>query len=77
MTRLRAVYTWWTNLRRRWQGFILGCLLWLFWMIFGFWWTILLLVLAVIGFVVGRVLEEHQSWKDVLDKLLSERFGDS
>lgn len=76
MSRLRALYAWWTNLRRRWQGLLIGCMLWLFWLIFGLWWSILLVVLAVIGFVIGRIFEEHQSWKDVLDKLLSERFGD-
>jgi hypothetical protein len=36
----------------------------------------LLLFLAAVGFAVGRVLEERQSWKDILNKLLSERFGE-
>jgi uncharacterized membrane protein len=64
------------GLKRRWLGLIVGCLFWLAWMICGFWATILLLFLAAVGFAVGRVLEERQSWKDILNKLLSERFGE-
>lgn len=77
LSRLRGIYTWWLGLKRRWQGVIVACLLWLVWLIVGLWWTVLLFVLVVIGYFVGRVLEEHQSWKDVIEKLLSERFGDS
>lgn len=62
------------TLKRRWLGLICGCLLWVLWMVFGFWATLLLFVLAAIGFVVGRIMEEHKSWKDILEKILSERF---
>jgi uncharacterized membrane protein len=65
------------SLKRRWQGLIAGILLWVAWMIFGFWATLLLFVLAGIGFALGRVSEEQKSWKDIVDKLLSERYGDS
>ncbi len=65
------------NLKRRWLGLIIGCLLWLAWMLFGVWATVVLVVFASVGFFVGRILEEHQSWKDVVDKLLAERFTDS
>ncbi len=61
-------------LKRRWIGAIGGCLLWMLWMVFGPWATLLLFALAFIGFVVGRILEEHKTWKEVLEKLLSERF---
>ncbi|MCF8563595.1 DUF2273 domain-containing protein [Alicyclobacillus tolerans] len=64
------------SLKRRWLGLIVGCLLWLAWMLFGLWATVLLLVFAAVGYAVGRVLEEHQSWKDIVEKLLSEKFGD-
>jgi uncharacterized membrane protein len=64
------------GLKRRWQGLIVGCVFWLVWMVFGLRATILLLFLAAVGFAVGRVLEERQSWKDVLNKLLSERYGE-
>ncbi|MDP9728739.1 DUF2273 domain-containing protein [Alicyclobacillus tolerans] len=63
----------WT-MQRRWLGFWAGCLLWFLWMIFGFWSMILLLVLAALGFAVGRILEERQSWRKILDKLLSDRY---
>lgn len=61
---------------RRWLGLLAGCVLWLAWMIFGFWQTILLIVLAAIGYLVGRVLEERNSWKDIVEKLLSEHYQD-
>ena len=64
------------SLQRRWLGLWAGVILWLIWMLFGLWATLLLAVLATIGFVIGRVLEEHESWKEVVDKLLSDRYGD-
>jgi uncharacterized membrane protein len=64
------------GLKRRWLGLIVGCLFWLAWMVFGFWATLLLLFLAAVGFAIGMVMEEHQSWKDVLNKLISERYGE-
>ncbi|MCL6593121.1 MAG: DUF2273 domain-containing protein [Alicyclobacillus sp.] len=65
------------RLKRRWHGMMAGCLLWVVWMCFGFWATLGLLVLAGAGYAAGRVFEEHESWRDVVNKLLSERFGDS
>ncbi|MCL6444317.1 MAG: DUF2273 domain-containing protein [Alicyclobacillus sp.] len=64
------------TLKRRWHGLMAGCLLWLFWLIFGFWWTLLLVALGGLGYVAGRFLEERLSWKEVVDKLLSEHFRD-
>jgi uncharacterized membrane protein len=43
-------------------------------MIFGFWSVVLLAFLAAIGFFVGRVSEERKSWREILDKLLSDRY---
>jgi uncharacterized membrane protein len=63
----------WT-VRRRWLGLGAGCLLWILWMIFGFWSVVLLAFLAAIGFFVGRVSEERKSWREILDKLLSDRY---
>lgn len=76
---MMRLHTWWTSLlqlRRRWHGLLIGCALWIAWMIFGFWSTLLLLVLGCLGYVVGRVLEERWDWKNVLEKLLTERFRD-
>lgn len=62
------------GLRRRWLGLIVGCLFWLAWMLFGLWSTLFLLFLAGCGYALGRIMEERKSWKDVLSKLLSERY---
>lgn len=74
MNGFRRALAQFVRLPRRYHGLIIGCLFWLFWMLFGFWRTLLLLVLAAIGYVVGRILEENQSWRQLLDKLLAERF---
>lgn len=74
MNALRRVLLTFIGLPRRYHGLLIGCLFWLFWMICGFWRTLLLLVLAAVGYIVGRILEEHQSWRSLLEKLLSERF---
>jgi uncharacterized membrane protein len=76
MAWVRAALQWLVGLKRRWHGLMAGCLLWILWMLFGFWAVLGLLVLAALGYFVGRILEEHQSWKDVVDKLLSERYGE-
>jgi len=73
---LRRIATTFLTMKRRWVGLIVGCLFWLVWMLFGFWSTILLMFLGAIGFVIGRVMEENQSWKDVVEKLLADRFID-
>lgn len=74
MSWLRRALLVFVNLPRRYHGLMVGCAFWLFWMIFGFWRTLLLLVLGTVGYIVGRVLEANQSWREVLEKLLSERF---
>lgn len=73
---LRSVALSILSLRRRWLGMLAGIAVWLAWMLFGLWATILLVVLAGIGFVVGRIFEERDAWKNIVDKLLSNRFGD-
>ncbi|MCL6453200.1 MAG: hypothetical protein K6T78_06160 [Alicyclobacillus sp.] len=65
------------RLPRRWQGVFAAVLVWLVWMICGFWSTLLLVVLGTAGYAVGRVLEERYDWKTVLEKLFSDRYRDS
>ena len=62
------------SLRLRWLGLIAGMIVWLIWMVFGFWATVLLVILGGLGFILGRVFEEHKSWRDIVDKLLSDRY---
>ncbi|MBX5436306.1 MAG: DUF2273 domain-containing protein [Alicyclobacillaceae bacterium] len=76
MSWLRSVLLQVLTMRRRWQGLLAGCAVWLLWMIVGFWATLLLFVLAAIGFVVGAVLETPGAWKAWVEKLLSQRFGE-
>lgn len=63
-----------TQLKRRWIGLIVGSLCWLIWMLVGWWATLGLIVLAALGYIVGRIFEEHKTWKEIVEKLLSERF---
>ncbi|MCL6547951.1 MAG: hypothetical protein K6T30_03475 [Alicyclobacillus sp.] len=81
MSWLRAAVVSLLSLRRRWQGLLAGCGVWLIWMVCGFWATLLLFVLAAAGFAVGLVLERNpswteMSWKEIVQKLLSGRFGE-
>lgn len=64
-------------MRRRWLGLFAGCVFWLTWMIFGLLNTILLIVLAAIGYAVGRILEERSTWQKVVEKLLMEHNHDA
>ncbi|MCL6631656.1 MAG: hypothetical protein K6T63_03410 [Alicyclobacillus herbarius] len=73
---VRGALLWLVTRKRRWHGLMAGCLLWVLWMLFGFWAVLGLVFLAAAGYVVGRFLEERQSWKDIVDKLLSERYGE-
>jgi uncharacterized membrane protein len=74
MERWQTVWTAFLRLKHRWHGLMVGCLVWLIWMVFGFWATLLLVVLGGVGFILGRIMEENQSWKEIIDKLLSERY---
>jgi len=76
MNRLLSWLQWVVNIRKRWLGMWAGVVIWLIWMIFGFWATILLVVLATIGFVIGRIFEANDSWKEIVQRLISERYND-
>lgn len=74
MKGFRRVCSEFIALPRRYHGLAVACGIWLLWMIVGFWRMLLLVVLAAIGYIVGRILEENQSWRRLLDKLLSDKF---
>ncbi|MCL6627517.1 hypothetical protein [Alicyclobacillus shizuokensis] len=73
---IRGALVWLLSQKRRWHGLMAGCLLWVLWMLFGFWAVLGLVILAAAGYMAGRVMEERQSWKEIVDKLLSERYGE-
>ncbi|RIV23003.1 DUF2273 domain-containing protein [Alicyclobacillaceae bacterium I2511] len=61
-------------LKRRWIGLLVGLAVWFVWVWLGFWHTVLLIVLAGVGYGIGRVLEERQNWKKMIEKILSEHY---
>lgn len=74
MTALRRAWDAFLAWPKRYHGLLVGGAFWLCWMLFGFWRTLLLLILIVIGYVVGRVFEVNQSWRELIEKLLSDRY---
>ncbi len=70
---LRAWLTRLLSLQKRWLGVVVAILVWLIWMVFGFWALILLLVLAAVGYIVGFAMERGITLRDVLTKILSRR----
>jgi len=74
MNGLRRAWLWFRSCPRRYHGFAAGILFWILWMIFGFWRVLLLFVLAVVGYAGGRVWEENQSWRRILERLLTDRY---
>ncbi|WP_245629577.1 DUF2273 domain-containing protein [Alicyclobacillus sendaiensis] len=73
MNRLERAWHWFQGRPRRYQGVAAGILFWILWMIFGFWRALLLLVFAALGYAGGRVWEEDQSWRRILERLLTDR----
>jgi len=76
MNGLRTIVHAILSLKWRWLGLLVGVAVWMAWMLFGLWATLLLVILAGLGFTIGRIFEENQSWKNIVDKLLSDRFGE-
>ncbi len=70
---LRAWLTRLLSLQKRWLGVVVAVLVWLIWMVFGFWALILLLVLAAVGYIIGFAMERGITLRDVLTKILSRR----
>ena len=74
MNRLGRAWLWFRSRPRRYHGVAAGISFWILWMIFGFWRVLLLFVLAAIGYAGGRVWEENQSWRRILERLLTDRY---
>ncbi len=73
---LRGIFLRMIQLKRRWIGLLAGLLAWVVWVWLGFWHTLLLIILAGVGYGVGRVLEERRNWKDMIEKILSEHYSE-
>lgn len=61
------------SLRRRWLGVVVACVVWLVWMVFGFWSLVLLAILVAIGYGVGVATERGITWREIVRHLLSNR----
>ncbi|MBF8378709.1 DUF2273 domain-containing protein [Alicyclobacillus mali] len=74
MNGLERAWQWFIGRPRRYHGLAAGVLFWILWMIFGFWRVLLLFVLAGVGYAGGRAWEEQQSWRRILERLLTDRY---
>ncbi|KUO96785.1 DUF2273 domain-containing protein [Ferroacidibacillus organovorans] len=54
----------------RYKGMALGVLVWVFIEFFGFFPTLLLAALMVIGFAVGRIFDRPHEWEEWVKRLL-------
>lgn len=70
---LKAWLTRILSLQKRWLGVVVAVLVWLIWMVFGFWALILLIVLGAVGYSIGFAMERGITLRDVLAKILSRR----
>lgn len=77
MTWVRFVLVRLATLQGRWLGLIIACVLWLLWMVFGFWATLLLFIMAGLGFVIGWISETKGGWKQLFQQLIETRYRDS
>ncbi|MFD2170902.1 DUF2273 domain-containing protein [Tumebacillus lipolyticus] len=55
-------------------GTVIGILLGLFFLIFGLFKTIIFGCFVIGGFYVGKMLEEREGWRDVIDKIVPDKY---
>lgn len=67
---------WLLSADRRILGAILGCVLGLIYLLVGFWKTIVFLGFVLLGYTVGRMVENHEDWRDVIERLRSHKSKD-
>ena len=58
-----------TSLPGRWQGAIIGLATGLLWAIVGFWWLVLIFLLAATGYFVGMWREGDDNFGDFIRRL--------
>ncbi|TCP52848.1 small integral membrane protein DUF2273 [Tumebacillus sp. BK434] len=61
---------------KRLLGTVIGVLLGLFFLIFGLLKTIIFGFFVIGGFYVGKMIEEREDWRDVIDKIVPDKYRD-
>lgn len=61
---------------KRLLGTVIGVLFGLFFLIFGLLKTIIFGFFVVGGFYVGKMLDEREDWRDVIDKIVPDKYRD-
>lgn len=57
-------------------GTVIGVLFGLFFLIFGLLKTIIFGFFVVGGFYVGKMFDEREDWRDVIDKIVPDKYRD-
>lgn len=57
------------HMPKRYLGIVFGIMGWILIEIFGFFPTLLLAVLMVIGYALGRIFEGRANWQDVVERI--------
>ncbi|ARU62219.1 hypothetical protein CBW65_15310 [Tumebacillus avium] len=57
-------------------GTVIGVLFGLFFLIFGLLKTIIFGFFVVGGFYVGKMIDEREDWRDVIDKIVPDKYRD-
>jgi uncharacterized membrane protein len=58
-------------------GTLAGVILGILYLIFGFWKTLVFVVIVFIGFYIGGRLDKHDDWRDIIDRFVPDRYRDS
>lgn len=57
-------------------GTVIGVLFGLFFLIFGLLKTIIFGFFVVGGYYVGKMIDEREDWRDVIDKIVPDKYRD-
>jgi uncharacterized membrane protein len=55
-------------------GTVIGVLIGLLYLIFGLLKTIIFVFFVAAGFYVGKMLDEREDWRDVIDKIVPPKY---
>jgi uncharacterized membrane protein len=60
----------WQSRNYRTLGLLSGIILGILYLFVGFWRMLVFLLIVLIGWYIGRVMDERENWRDVLDRLI-------